>query len=407
MDTVPILAAIRRNKVSAALIATQIALTLAILCNALFIIEQRLALTARPTGADEANVFVIANQWIGNPQDLAGKLQGDLAALRSLPGVVDAYVTNSVPLGNAGATWALGLQPHQSNPSAMAAVYFTDEHALSTLGLKLVAGRNFTPDDIIERVPLQAQRPAAVMIITRALAQKLFPNGNALGQSVFTQADAATRIIGIVDELQVPWVSGSGWGSTFSDNSILAPFRFVDRDSRYVVRTRPGQLTAVMRTAPGRLRALDRARVISDVHSLAEARSWAYHDDRGLAMLLAVICALLLGVTALGIIGLTSYWVAQRRRHIGIRRALGATRPMIIRYFQVENLLIAAIGVGAGVLLAVALNMWMISSFEMSRLEAGYVLVGAAAVVLIGQVAALWPAVRASWIPPALAARSS
>src|SRR5580692_10856300 len=98
MEVRPILSAMRRNKVGAALIGLQMAITLAILCNGLFIIEQRVAYSKRPTGADERNVFVIPNQWIGNPPDLAARLQADLAALRALPGVVDAFATNSVVL---------------------------------------------------------------------------------------------------------------------------------------------------------------------------------------------------------------------------------------------------------------------------------------------------------------------
>ena len=95
MELHPILSAMRRNKVGAVLIAVQMAITLAILCNGLFIIEQRIASSRRPTGTDEANLFVIKNLWVGNPTDLAARLQGDLAALRSVPGVVDAFVTNS------------------------------------------------------------------------------------------------------------------------------------------------------------------------------------------------------------------------------------------------------------------------------------------------------------------------
>jgi putative ABC transport system permease protein len=124
-------------------------------------------------------------------------------------------------------------------------------------------------------------------------------------------------------------------------------------------------------------------------------------------VILGVVCAALLAVTAFGIVGLTSYWVAQRRRQIGIRRALGATRTAIIRYFQTENFLIAAAGAAMGVAMAVALNLWMVGSFEMQRLNTGYALIGAVIVLLLGQTAVLWPALRAASIPPALATRGA
>ena len=71
MQIRPIISAMRRNKVGAVLISVQMAITLAILCNALFIIQQRIAWSKRPTGVDEANVVMLRNQWVGNPPDLA------------------------------------------------------------------------------------------------------------------------------------------------------------------------------------------------------------------------------------------------------------------------------------------------------------------------------------------------
>src|SRR5580692_2512587 len=130
MELRPILSAMRRNKVGAILIGVQMAITLAILCNALFIIEQRVALSKRPTGTDESNIFVISNQWVGNPPDLAAKLRADLAALRSLPGVIDAIASNSFPLHNGGETEGIKLNPDQKDESGLTAVYFADEHGL-------------------------------------------------------------------------------------------------------------------------------------------------------------------------------------------------------------------------------------------------------------------------------------
>jgi putative ABC transport system permease protein len=405
MELRPILSAMRRNKAGALLIAVQMAVTLAILCNGLFIIEQRISSSRRPTGTDEEHIFAITNQWVGQPVDLSARLQADLAALRSLPGVVDAYATNSYPLTNSGWSEGVKLHPDQKHSTAPSALYFADEHGLATLGLKLIAGRNFSATEVVDRRATELTEPTAV-IITRQLADKLFPGGDALGQALYVQFQKArVPIIGIVDKLQTPWVSGGGWASKFNDYSMIEPFRFVDPYSHYIVRAQPGQLAAVMRAAQTTLFDLNRARVLEKVHPLTDARAEVYRDDRGLAVILGVVCAALLAVTAFGIVGLTSYWVAQRRRQIGIRRALGATRQAIIRYFQTENLLIAAAGAALGVAMAVALNLWMVSSFEMERLHTGYAFLGAVVVLLLGQAAAFWPALRAASIPPALAAR--
>ena len=92
-------------------------------------------------------MFAISNQWVGNPPDESALLQTDLAALRALPGVIDAYATNSYPLTNSGWGDGADLKPDQKKSSTHLARYFGDEHALDTLGVKLIAGRNFTADE--------------------------------------------------------------------------------------------------------------------------------------------------------------------------------------------------------------------------------------------------------------------
>ena len=101
----------------------------------LFIIEQRVTLAKRPTGTDESNIFVITNQWVGSPTDLAAKLQADLAALRATPGVIDAIASNSYPLSDGGSTEGVLLAPDQKEPTALTALYLVDEHGLNAMGL--------------------------------------------------------------------------------------------------------------------------------------------------------------------------------------------------------------------------------------------------------------------------------
>jgi putative ABC transport system permease protein len=409
MQIRPILSAMRRNKVGAVLISVQMAITLAILCNALFIIQQRIAWSARPTGVDEANVVMLRNQWVGNPADLIARQATDLAALRSLPGVVEAYASNSIPLNDGGSTTGVSLRPDQKTSTAPAALYFGDEHTVAALGLKLIAGRNFNADEVVDKVGYTDLKPPAAIIITKALADKVFPDGNAVGKSIYEDSlHNQVPIIGVVQQLQVPWVTAGGWGSTFSEQSMIQPFRFVSPyPVFYIMRTQPSQAASVIQAAPKKLFDISRARVISGTQGMPTLRAEAYKDDKGLVVILGVVCAALLAVTAFGIVGLTSYWVAQRRRQIGIRRALGATRNAIIQYFQTENLLIAGAGAAIGVGLAVSLNLWMVNSFSMQRLNPGYTLVGALVVMLLGQAAVLWPALKAAAIPPALATRAA
>jgi putative ABC transport system permease protein len=400
----PILSAMRRNKVGAIVIVVQTAITLAILCNSLFLIQQRLRSSERPTGLREQDIFTVANQWIGNAPDLSAKVQADLAALRALPDVVDAYVSNSYPLSNGGWDDALGFEAEDSHWVTSGALYFADEHGLSTLGLKLVAGRNFDPGEIAERNDMEGKPPAA-LIVSQALATKLFPNGDALGKSIYLSSQKQKApIVGIVERLQQPWVSVRNRRVEYA---MLQPYRYVEQYSYYVVRSKPGRLESAIKSAEKQLLAINHGRINDKTRTMAETRHRAYRDDRGLAIILGIVSAVLLTVTAFGIIGITSFWVSQRRRQIGIRRAMGASRSAILRYFQTENLMIAAAGAVLGIILALTLNFLMAGRFEMARLDIGSTLVSASMVLLLGQIAVLWPALRAASISPVVAIRNN
>jgi putative ABC transport system permease protein len=400
----PILSAMLRNKFGAILIAVQMAVTLAFLSNALSLVGQRLAWSARATGVDEANVFVVQSESVEHLGDPKARAAADLAVLRSLNGVIDAYAPNDVPMQGGGWAETVNLIADQQTPSAMTAYYFGDEHALNTLGLKLIAGRNFSSDEIVDRGDTDTPIASGFMV-SKALATKLFPAGDALGKSIFVEnTSTPSPIIGIVDRLQGPYTAATGVLATFAENSVIVPFRPFGDSSRYVVRVQPGLLARVMKSAESKLFMIDGNRILR-ARSMKEMRELAYRGDHGLVVLLTCVCTALVMVTGFGIVGLTSYWVAQRRHQIGIRRALGATRHAILKYFQTENFLIALAGALGGVAFAAALNLWMVRSFEMVRMDSSQVIGGAVFMLLLGQIAVLWPALRAASIPPALATR--
>jgi len=321
-----------------------------------------------------------------------------------LPEVVDAFASQSYPLSNGGWGEGVSLEAADAHWVTNSALYFADEHGLPTLGLKLIAGRNFDPAEIVERNDMEGKPPAAI-IVSQALATKLFPNGDALGKSIYlSSSKSKAPIVGIVERLQQPWVLVT---NNRVEYAMLQPYRFVEQYSHYIVRAKPGQLEAAMRSAEKQLPAINRGRVNDKTRTMAESRQRAYRDDRGLAIILGVVSAVLLMVTAFGIIGVTTFWVSQRRKQIGIRRAMGASRTAILRYFQTENLMIATAGAVLGVLLALTLNFLMAGKFEMARLDIGSTLVAAVIVLLLGQIAVLWPALRAASISPVVAIRNT
>lgn len=405
----PILAALRRHKAATALIVLQVALTLAVVSNALFVLHTRLAHLARPTGTDEANLFVIRNGWLGHADSarIDARMRADLAALRGLPGVRDAFASEAYPLqGGGGLLAGIKREPEQTTRPAFAIAYFADDHALDTLGVRLVAGRNFRADEIARAGAFDKIAPASI-IITRDLAHKLFPEGSpALGQTVYL--DGPSVIVGILDRLQGAYAGSSV--RSIDEDTVLIPARLADPDGTvYLVRARPGQRDAAMRSSVAALLAQDRMRLIDPdegVLTLTQARERGYAIDRGVATAMVVLSALLLLATAGGIVGLSSFWVSQRRRQIGMRRALGATRGNILAYFQIENFLIVGAGVALGVVLAIGGNLWLMERGELPRMPPWSALVGALVLWSLGQIAVLGPARRAAAVPPVAAIRA-
>jgi putative ABC transport system permease protein len=404
MEIGPILSALRRNKVGAMLIGLQIALTLAIVCNCLSIIQQYREQMARPSGMNESDVFIVINNWPGQPDDLKPRIAADLTALRSLPGVMDAEATNGYPLGGRGWATGISLKPGQKQPSASTTEYFVDEKGLAVFGVKLSAGRWFSVDDVKD-LHTGDDLTAASIVITRRLGRVLFPSGDALGQVVYINGETApVRIVGIVERAQSPW-AGNSRNEADVENAMFLPLRYLNNYVTYLVRARPGELATAMAKVREGLYAVTRRRILLYVAPFSDIRKRAYQTEHSLNILLGVLCALLLTVTACGIVGLVLYWVAQRRRQIGMRRALGARRVDIVRYFQVENLLIAGTGAALGIAIGLAGNTWLAKTLILTRMSPGYVLVGAVIVLALSQIAVLWPALRAAAIPPAAAIR--
>ena len=409
MDWATPAASIVRNKIGAALIVLQVAVTLAVLCNALFIIRQRTAQTRSASGVDEeGSVFILTNQWIGQREDPADRERTDLGALRSLPQIVDATLSEDHPLGGplTGMTVTFDPDPaHAVTSGTVVMPYFVDEHGLDTLGLHLLSGRNFRADEIVTRHGWpDAARYLGGVIVTQVLAHRLEPDGRVLGRRLTVFPDGTrVPVIGVVASLATsPQIAGT----PYEQFAMLVPYLWADSQVFYIIRAKPGQLAAAMSAARDKLYEVSRRRVIIAMQTLPEARYESYRGDRALALLMRIICGILLAVTACGIVGLTSYWVSQRRRQIGICRALGATRAAVMHQFQIENLLIVSVGAAIGVALAMEVNIRLLQSVALARLPLIYPIVSVGVILLLGQLSVLWPALRAASVPPAEATRT-
>src|SRR5690242_8141155 len=406
MDILPILSTLRRHKITALLVVLEIALTCAIVCNAVFLISQRLERMKMFSGVAEHELVQVQAYGIGKSTDARAHAQEDLAALRQIPGVKSVALVNEVPFTNSSWNTSIKLDPDQKLPTLNATQYF-GENIISAFGVKLVEGRDFNPDEYLEFRQVQRdeklQKKVAGIIITRGLGQKLWPGQSALGKTIYL-GDTSVRVIGVVEGLIRPSLFN---GDDSAQWSMMFPLRMdTDNASRFVLRTAPQDRDRVLAAAAATLRKNDPHRIILEKKTLDDIRAEFFQDDRAMAGLLAGVCIALLVVTALGIVGLGSFWVAQRRRTIGVRRALGATRRNILNYFQTENFLLATIGIVLGMVLAYGINLFLMLHYELPRLPAYYFPVGAIALWLIGQVAVLGPALRAAAVPPVVATRS-
>lgn len=399
----PLLASLGRHKLTVLLMVMQVALTCAIVCNVAAILGHRITQLGLPSGVAEDELVMLESISVDANTDPLVRHDADLAALRQLTGVRSAAAVDALPFNSNN--WSNGITLAPKGDVRLSATAFNGTPGeLATLGLRLVAGRDFLPE---EYLPLgTAQDWSGInkvpsTIVTQALAQQLFPGQDPLGKVIYP-GDGPVRIVGVVDHLLRPTLDESA-GNEYATVFPMLP----DGGSvTYVMRTAPQDRERVLQQAMARLAQLDSNRVLRRPQTFAQLREDYFRRDRTMIGLLVAAAGGLLLVTAAGIAGLASFWVQQRRRSIGIRRAVGATRHDILRYVQAENFLIVSGGVVLGVVLAYALNVMLMQHYALQRLPVLYVPLGSIALWLLGQLAVLGPARRAAAVPPVVATRS-
>lgn len=404
MQIRPILAALRKHRLSALLIVMEIALACAVLCNACFLIVHRLQLTQVDSGVDEHALAVLRVSGFdaGAPGDLNARM---IAGLRAIDGMQSVSVVSAVPFGSWPTNAGITLDRAGKHFGGVVGFYNDGPGSFEALGLTVVEGRAPKAGDF---QPMATFVPNdSHVLVSRTLAEHLWPGQDALGKE-FWVGNYHFRVMGVVAHMARTG-AGEGGDDTIEWSVFVPALPGPSLAGTYLLRADPKVLPRVLRDAKAAV-----ATIAPDVvldhdasQTLSELRQRYFRGDRTMAgMMLGVIAALLL-VTALGIIGLTSFWVAQRRKQIGVRRALGATRGDILRYFQTENFLIVSLGIALGMLLAYALNLTLMRFYELPRLPLLYLPIGALALWVLGQLSVLAPALRAAAVPPVVATRTA
>ena len=399
LELKPILAALWRHKISALLIAVQLALTLAIVSNASVVIQERAEKINRPTGVAENDIVSGSFLAIPDDYDKHEAIRLDLDMIRKLPGVQAAGVVNHVPLSGSGSASGLYAEPNQETGGLSANYYTVDEHFIEALGMKLIAGRSFFPEEIAQLTATSGDMPD-VAVVTKKFAEDMFETDKALGKTFyFGGSDHPVKIVGIVERNLGPWPN-----SSLAGRGVFYP-AINDRWFYYIVHAEPGQRDAVYKLLEEKLTERDSNRVIN-LRTMEDAKSSYYAGDNTMIKVLTGVVGLLTFIVALGIVGLTVFWITQRQKQIGVRRALGATRTAISRYFLVENLVIAVTGIVLGTATAQIFNQFLASEFGQPALPLSTTLICAFILLAVSLASALVPAMRAANISPAMATRS-
>ena len=402
MEFGPIFRSLLRNRARVVLIVAEVALTLAIVANCMSLILDTRAELARESGFDDEHIVLIQSNPFAealNQQETLNQLADrDLQTLRALPGVRAASNTLLAPWAQGGSITAVRLPGTRDEPMRTQ-FYTADPATFDALGIPVVQGRGFTRDEY-EHGADAAPPETLPVVISKTLADAAFPDGKAVGRELaFADESQRLLIVGLIDRFHKPL------GQT-SDRVMLTPARTAgfDYGTAFLVRTEgdPGALIPQMEKA---LLGVEKGRFLR-LRTVVDVRTEFQRRDRLLVATLNGVMALLVLVTALGIVGLTSFSVAERRRQIGTRRALGASKAAIVRQFLLENWMVTSLGVVLGAALAYGLNFGLVTWVAGARLSVLVVAAGAVGLWLIGVASALGPALRGAQVPPAIATRN-
>jgi putative ABC transport system permease protein len=420
MEFGPILRSMRRNKVRYGLIVAEVALTLAIVANCVNMIRDSRRQMAIKSGFDDNNIIRVTSRPFAPAfkEDgyLDNSLRQDMAVLRALPGVKAVSNTRFLPWQGGGSsmeTRVLGSKGEMLRNQ----VYNADEGTLAALGARLIEGRNFTREEteseaVRMRELFAKSRPVGAdgtplekvsqdIIISKAFGALLFPDGKALGKRLEDSDGDQYRIVGVIDRFYNPY----GW--PIHEYVMFFPntSRNFQGGAGYLVRAEPGKKAAVLASIEKALVAANNGRNIQ-VQPLTQIKERFQARSALLVNILSILIGLLLFITSLGIVGLTVFSVNERTRQIGTRRALGAQRGDILRYFLLENWIVTTIGLALGILLAFGLNIALVSRVAGPRMEPGLVALGVLLLWVAGLAATFLPALRGARVAPAVATRN-
>ncbi|MEP1446315.1 MAG: FtsX-like permease family protein [Paraglaciecola sp.] len=405
MEIKPIFLSIKHNKAIAMLVIIQVAITLTVLSGSLLLTTSTLKEWNLPSGIPHYNIISAVPEFYDLEVDVRQSLIDDLARIKAIPEVINVSPATQRPFD------AQGIQTIYLEASDEAQEYETniftgDANLPEVLQLSLIEGRFFREDEIVvgQRDELPAMPP--IVMISEAMAKVLFPDNNALGQTIWLEKGAApAEIIGIYSN----FMNGENlnyFGQSY--RTILQPLvTWQNRaDPSYLIRVEDGMADGLLETIRNQLYKVD-GRYVNRVEVLTRTQKRMYDGRGSHAIMLLVISSVLLLITAFGMAGLVSFLVTQRQKQIGTRRALGAKKWDVVRYFMLENGVLTTIGIVIGLVLSIAFAFVLTEDSGVNILDMSYIFATAFFIILVNQLAVYLPAKKAANVAPAIVTRSA
>jgi len=324
-----------------------------------------------------------------------------LSRLQQLPGMSAVGVSFSPPLSGSGfgLTFAIGGQQTKSGqdePRAQVRVATPDY--FRAMGIPLLRGRGLTAQD-------RAGTPMA-LLISKETAHRYWPNEDPIGQTLETgwhhdgRAFGGT-IVGVVGDVRQFSLTGKPTAH------IYGSFAQWPIDEATVVMRSSAATASVLTGARDIVRALDPRLPVYDAHPLGDLVRESLAERRFYAMLLATFATLALLLAAVGIYGVIAYGVQQRRRELGIRIALGASRQRVVGMIMRQGMALAIVGAAIGLAGASLLTGVLTSQlFDVSARDPLTFIVVPVVLVAVAIVACVVPTRRALAVDPATAIRA-
>ncbi|MEJ6472811.1 ABC transporter permease [Pseudoalteromonas piscicida] len=400
-DLLPILKTFKKNKVSPLLLILQIALTFTILVNAIFMMVTKEQELVQPTGLAENQLFSFSTNLEGTNEEKRAALDADLADIKALASVESVSTITSMPLTNWGRSLAVGMTSEKDERVTHAGYYGSDNTIVKTLGLRVVAGRNIQHNDVVHKY-YDGHTESASVLISQDLAQKIRPSDwrSVVGETIYVEF-VPQKVVGIVEMMKSPWRFWYAY-----DMAVISSVREHYEQSMIVVKAKLGQREIAMQEVH-QLLVKKPGRQIDGFKSFEQIKTENLQADYAVSQTLKGVIAALACVTILGIFGQARYTVLKRNKQIGTRRALGATRGDILRYFMIENAVVSLLGVLLGMIIAIIANIYLVNYFGLTSVPGDYLIAGAVVMMIAGQLAVGYPAMIAARVSPAIATRTA